>query len=89
MAKKYGILYSVLPDCNRKDGLSEVIFHTEAVPRVNMMIQKLKFGKIATFDDYLKNGDEKSLGKLMWKRQNNSRAKQLFSKRHKLMQRAL
>ncbi len=65
MAKKYGVLYSVLPDCNRKDGLSEVIFHTEAVPRVNMMIQKLKFGKIATFDDYLKNGDEKSLGKLM------------------------
>ena len=40
MAKKYGILYSVLPDCNRKDGLSEVIFHTEAVPRVNMMIQR-------------------------------------------------
>lgn len=32
MAKKYGILYSVLPDLNRKDGLSEVIFHTEAVP---------------------------------------------------------
>ena len=65
MAKKYGILYSVLPDINSKDGLSEVIFHTEAVPRVNMMIQKLKFGRIATFDDYLKNGDEKDLGKLM------------------------
>ena len=45
MAKKYGILYSVLPDCNKKDGMSEIIFHTEAVPRVNMMIQKLKFGK--------------------------------------------
>ena len=65
MAKKYGILYSVLPDMNSKDGMSEVIFHTEAVPRVNMMIQKLKFGRIATFDDYLKNGDEKQLGKLM------------------------
>ena len=65
MAKKYGILYSVLPDVNKKDGLSEVIFHTEAVPRVNMMIQKLSFGRIATFDDYLKNGDEKQLGKLM------------------------
>lgn len=65
MAKKYGILYSVLPDMNKKDGLSEVIFHTEAVPRANMMIQKLKFGRIATFDDYLKNGDEKDLGKLM------------------------
>lgn len=65
MAKKYGILYSVLPDVNKKDGLSEIIFHSEAVPRVNMMIQKLGFGNIASFDDYLKNGDEKSLGKLM------------------------
>lgn len=32
---------------------------------MNMMIQKLSFGRIATFDDYLKNGDEKQLGKLM------------------------
>lgn len=30
-----------------------------------MMIQKLSFGRIATFDDYLKNGDEKQLGRLM------------------------
>lgn len=65
MAKKYGILYSVLPDMNKADGMSEVIFHTEAVPRANMMIQKLKFGRIATFDDYLKNGDENTLGKMM------------------------
>lgn len=65
LAKKYGILYSVLPDVNKKDGLSEVIFHTEAVPRANMMIQKLGFGSIASFDDYLKNGDEKQLGKLL------------------------
>lgn len=65
MAKKYGILYSVLPDLDRADGKSEVIFHSEAVPRVNMMLQKLKFGRIATFDDYLKNGDEEQLGKLM------------------------
>ena len=65
MAKKYGILYSVLPDINKKDGLSEVIFHSEAVPRANMMIQKLKFGRIATFDDYLKNGNENDLSKLM------------------------
>jgi len=65
MAKKYGILYSVLPDINRKDGMSEIIFHTEAVPRVNMMIQKLKSARIATFDDYLKNGDAKELEKVM------------------------
>lgn len=65
LAKKYGILYSVLPDTDMKDGLSEIIFHTEAVPRANMMIQKLGFGSIATFDDYLKNGDEQALGRLM------------------------
>lgn len=46
LAKKYGLLYSVLPDINKKDGMSEIIFHTEAVPRVNMMIQKLKSGRI-------------------------------------------
>lgn len=65
MAKKYGILYSVLPDINKADGKSEIIFHTEAVPRVNMMVQKLKFGRIATFDDYLKNGDEKEMDKIL------------------------
>ncbi|MDD3040633.1 PcfB family protein [Bacteroides sp.] len=65
LAKKYGILYSILPDMNKTDGKSEVIFHTEAVPRANMMIQKLKFGRIATFDDYLKNGDENTFGKMM------------------------
>ena len=65
MAKKYGLLYSMLPDINKKDGMSEIIFHTEAVPRVNMMIQKLKSGRIATFDDYLKNGDEKEMDKVL------------------------
>lgn len=65
MAKKYGILYSTLPDVNKADGMSEIVFHSEAVPRVNMMIQKLKFGRIATFEDYLKTSDEKELGKLM------------------------
>lgn len=65
MAKKYGLLYSVLPDINQKDGMSEIIFHTEAVPRVNMLVQKLKSGHVATFDDYLKNGDEKEIDKVL------------------------
>lgn len=64
LAKKYGILYSVLPDINKKDGMSEILFHTEAVPRVNMMLQKIKTGRIGTLDDYLKNGDEKELDKV-------------------------
>lgn len=65
LSKKYGLLYSVLPDINKRDGMSEIIFHTEAVPRVNMMLQKLKTGRIATFDDYLKNGDEKEMDKIL------------------------
>ena len=77
MAKKYGVLYSVLPNINKSDGMSEIIFHTEAVPRVNMMIQKLKFGRIATFDDYLRNGDEKELGRLMEFLRNQKRGNDL------------
>lgn len=65
LAKKYGILYSVLPDINKQDGMCEIIFHTEAVPRVNMMLQKLKSGRLATFDDYLNNGDKKEMDKVL------------------------
>ena len=56
MAKKYGILYSVLPQINKEQGKMEIVFHTEAVPRVNMLIQNLKLGRIASFDEYLKEG---------------------------------
>lgn len=65
MAKSYGILYSLLPDINKTDGKSEIAFHTEAVPRVNMMLQKLKSGQIATLDDYLKNGEAKEMNRLL------------------------
>ena len=64
-ARKYGILYSVLPNADRQNGKTEITFHTEAVPRANMLLQKLGGGRMAAFDDYLKNGDEKQLGKLM------------------------
>lgn len=63
--KKYGVLYSVLPNVNKEDGKSEIVFHTEAVPRVNIMLQKINNGRICTFDDYLKNENGKNLGKLM------------------------
>lgn len=65
MAKKYGILYSILPSVNEKDGTKEIIFHSEAVPRVNMMLQKLNFGKVTHFDDFLKNGDEEKLNSII------------------------
>ena len=63
--KKYGILYTELPDINKKDGMSEIIFHAEAVPRMNMIAKKLTHGKIGSFDEYVQNGDEKELEKLL------------------------
>lgn len=65
MAKKYGILYSVMPDADRKDGLTEVMFHSEAAPRVRMMSQKLQQGRLFNLDEYLKNGNEEQLSKLL------------------------
>lgn len=65
LAKKYGVLYSVMPDINQKDGMTEILFHSETVPRVNMMIQKLKAGKITSFDEYLKNGEECEIEKVV------------------------
>lgn len=56
MAKKYGVLYSIVPKTDTKDNLCEIIFHTEAIPRVNMMVQKLKLARIVNFDEYLNSG---------------------------------
>lgn len=61
LAKKYGILYSVLPNIDKENGKREIVFHTEAVPRVNLMIEKLKTGRIATFEEYLKEDGGKNI----------------------------
>jgi uncharacterized protein YlbG (UPF0298 family) len=63
LAKKYGILYSTLP--KTKDGMCEVLFHSEATPRVQMMIQKMKSGRVTNMEDFLQNGNEEQLRKLM------------------------
>lgn len=65
MAKKYGILYSVMPDADRKDGITEVMFHSEAAPRLRMICQKLKNSRMLDMDEYLKNGNEEQLNKLL------------------------
>ena len=72
MAKKYGILYSVVLDMGRKSGKREIIFHTEAVPRVNMMVQKLKSGRITAVDDYLKSTEGKEAGRALSSFLNNT-----------------
>lgn len=66
MAKKYGILYSEMPDADRNDGLTEVMFHSEAAPRIRMMSQKLQDGRVFNnMDEYLKSGNEEKLNQLL------------------------
>lgn len=54
MAKKYGILYSMLPDFN-KDGMREIAFHAESLPRMNALIEKLKAGQTMGLGEYFQN----------------------------------
>jgi hypothetical protein len=63
-AKKFGILYSFLPNVSHEKDKMEFVFHTEAVPRMNLLIQKLKAGRIATFDEYLREDGGKNAGGL-------------------------
>lgn len=65
LAKKYGILYSEMPDADRNDGLTEVMFHSEAAPRIRMMSQKLQDGRVFNMDEYLKSGNEEKLNQLL------------------------
>ena len=65
LAKKYGILYSEMPDADRNDGLTEVMFHSEAAPRIRMMSQKLQDGRVFNMDEYLKSGNEEKLEQLL------------------------
>lgn len=63
LAKKYGILYSVMPDLGR-EGKVEVLFHSEATPRVNLLISKLKSDtmSVKSMDKFLEETDDKELG---------------------------
>lgn len=62
LAKKYGILYSVMPET--KDGICEVLFHSEATPRVQMMIQKMSGASVTSMDGFLRNKSEEELKKM-------------------------
>ena len=62
-AKKYGILYSVLPKMGKDSGKMEVLFHSEAVPRVNILLEKLNKGsyRMRSMDTFLDEADDKEL----------------------------
>ena len=55
MCKKYGILYSVLPDRNEKDGMTEILFHTQAMGRFRTIMDHLGFGRLISMEDYLQD----------------------------------
>lgn len=42
MADKYGILYSILPDLNKSDGMSEILFHSQAAPRIKSIMGQFR-----------------------------------------------
>ena len=60
MAKKYGILYSLLPDFN-KDGMRELVFHAESLPRMNALIEKLKAGQVMGLEEYFRNTSDRDI----------------------------
>jgi hypothetical protein len=64
LAKKYGILYSVMPDLGR-EGKVEVLFPSEATPRVNLLISKLKSEtmSVKSMDKFLEETSDKELGR--------------------------
>ena len=65
MAKKYGILYSELPKIHKDSGMVEIVIHSEAVPRANLIIQKLGAGSLTSIEDYMKNSDKGDLSELL------------------------
>ena len=62
MAKKYEILFSRLPDFN-KDGMREIAFHAESLPRMNALIEKLKEGQVMGLGEYLQATSDRDIDK--------------------------
>ena len=73
MAKKYGILYSLLPDFN-KDGMREIVFHAESLPRMNALIEKLKAGQVMGLEEYFQHTSDRDIDKFYEESQKGRKA---------------
>lgn len=71
MADKYGLLYSVLPDLNKKDGMSEILFHSQAVPRIKAIMEQIQGSQIESMDDYFSNADHTKVGEMVQEYEKN------------------
>lgn len=57
---QYHVTYSIAPDLNLHDGMTEVFFADSDTSKVNMVIDKLGLGKVITHKDYLAHSDEQN-----------------------------
>ncbi len=71
MADKYGLLYAVLPDLNQKDGMSEILFHSQAVPRIKAIMEQIQGSRMESMDDYFSNADRTEVGKMVQEYEKN------------------
>lgn len=71
MADKYGLLYSVLPDLNKEDGMSEILFHSQAVPRIKAIMEQIQGSKIESMDDYFSNAGRTEVGEMVQEYEKN------------------
>lgn len=65
LADKHKILYAILPDINLHDGMSEILFHSQAAPRIQAIMEMVKESRIETMDDYFANGEPEAVEKLV------------------------
>lgn len=65
LADQYGILYSVLPDLNKSDGMSEILFHSQAAPRIKSIMEQVQNSKIESLDDYYTNAEPEEMEKMV------------------------
>lgn len=61
LADKYGILYSILPDLNAADGMSGILFHSQAAPRIQSIMEQIQHSRIEGMDDYFTNAEPEEL----------------------------
>lgn len=85
MVKKYGILYSLLPDFN-KDGMREIVFHAESLPRMNALIEKLKAGQVMGLEKYFQNTSDRDIDKFFEETQKGRTAEKAAGKETGTMQ---
>lgn len=65
LADKYGILYSILPDLNKSDGMSEILFHSQAAPRIKSIMEQIQNARIESMDDYFNNAEPEEMEKMV------------------------